>query len=239
MSSLQQPSVVCTHERRPGTTVCLHCRHAALLVARAKFKRLMFRGTAVALVFATFIAAGALSATAIRGKNRRDSQRPQLPDVQVISTADPVIASADGVPPAPAAVAQQGAAKEAGGAPLVPVLSTGETPLGHGVVATRGDSAVLLSFDTPENRTRVPEKFEQFVRTTLPAVYGPDARAILGRVPRGGIARQGSLLYELPLRGVRIAVNDAWNIRLFPETRPGQDGPLVVRYRVSVVPGAQ
>jgi hypothetical protein len=26
-------------------------------------------------------------------------------------------------------------------------------------------------------------------------------------------------------------------IRLFPETRQGQDGPLVVRYRVSVVPG--
>jgi hypothetical protein len=25
-------------------------------------------------------------------------------------------------------------------------------------------------------------------------------------------------------------------IRLFPETRQGRDGPLVVRYRVSVVP---
>jgi hypothetical protein len=26
-----------------------------------------------------------------------------------------------------------------------------------------------------------------------------------------------------------------WSIQLYPETRPGQDGPLVVRYRVSVV----
>ena len=44
----------CTHERRPGTTVCLRCRHAARAAARERFKRLMLRGSAVAIVVATF-----------------------------------------------------------------------------------------------------------------------------------------------------------------------------------------
>jgi hypothetical protein len=105
-----------------------------------------------------------------------------------------------------------------------------------GVTAVRGDTDVVVAFDTPETRTRRPEKFEQFVRTTLPLVYGSAMRNVLARIPDGTIAGQGELLTELPKRGVRIPLDGAWTIRLFPETRPGQDGPLVIRYRVTVVP---
>jgi hypothetical protein len=55
-------------------------------------------------------------------------------------------------------------------------------------------------------------------------------------MPVGAIAEQGDLLTELPSRGVRIPLNGAWMVRLFPETRPGQDGPLVIRYRVRITP---
>ena len=73
------------------------------------------------------------------------------------------------------------------------------------------------------------------MRSTLTAVYGPSIDSVLSKIPDGGIARQGDLVSELPTRGVRIPVNADWTIALFPETRPGHDGPLVVRYRVSVV----
>ena len=102
-------------------------------------------------------------------------------------------------------------------------------------MAIRADSVVTVAFDTPLARTRLPEKFEQFVRLTLPQIYGPSIDGVLAKLPVGAIASQGSLLYDLPVRGARIPIANAWAIRLYPETRPGQDGPLVVRYNVSVV----
>jgi hypothetical protein len=119
-------------------------------------------------------------------------------------------------------------------APLSPILSQGETVLPEGVVALRTDSSVTLSFDTPETRTRMPEKFERFLRTTLPQVYGQAVDSVLAKVPDGGIARQGDIVSDLPTRGIRIPVKDAWTLAVYPETRPGHDGPLVVRYRVTM-----
>jgi hypothetical protein len=243
----QQPSeVICTHERRPGTTVCLHCRHAARVATRAKRKRIMLRGGAVAIVFATFIVAGLLGAKAIGGKSRGPADKAPKPESQVAEAAVPATPAPDTttiapvVTPAPATpTTQQGDAPKRLVAPLMPVVPPGESPLLAGVTATRQDSTVLLSFDTPSNRTRIGEKFEQLVRTTLPAVYGHGVDSVLAKLPRGGIARQGNLLSELPSRGVRIPIGDAWMIRLYPETRPGEDGPLVVRYRVSVVPATE
>lgn len=118
--------------------------------------------------------------------------------------------------------------------PLAPVIPIGQSTLAAGVVAARTDSAVVVSFDAPMLRTRMPVKFESFVRSTLPAIYGPGVDTALARLADGGIARQGDLLTELPARGVHIPVRDGWMIALFPETRPGQDGPLVIRYRVSL-----
>src|SRR5690349_24220084 len=56
------------HEHRPGTTVCLHCRHAARGVARERRKRLMLRAGVVATVATTVGAVGVLSAAAIRAR---------------------------------------------------------------------------------------------------------------------------------------------------------------------------
>jgi hypothetical protein len=120
-------------------------------------------------------------------------------------------------------------------APFAPVVPQGQSSLPDGQTAVRTDSLVTVSFDMPMIRTRIPAKFERLVRSTLPAVYGRSIDSVLSKIPEGGIARQGNLVSELPTRGVRIPVNAEWTIALYPETRPGQDGPLVIRYRVSVV----
>ncbi len=119
--------------------------------------------------------------------------------------------------------------------PLLPILPTGESPLSDGVTAVRTDSGVVVSFDSPMVRTRRASKFESFVRATLPAIYGRGADSALAHVPDGALAGQGDLFSELPTRGMRIPAGNAWEIRLYPEARAGQDGPLIVRFRVSVV----
>lgn len=231
----QQSLDACMHERRPGTTVCLHCRHAARIVARERRNRLMLRGAAVAIICATFLGAGVVSATAIRSINRRDAARVAPVDQKIATVAVPPAASGDS-PGAPSSrMVQQGQALDSSVAPLTPVVPIGESPLGDGVTAIRADSVVTVAFDTPLARTRLPEKFEQFVRLTLPQIYGPSVDGVLAKLPVGAIANQGSLLYDLPVRGARIPIADSWAIRVYPETRPGQDGPLVVRYSVSVV----
>ena len=103
------------------------------------------------------------------------------------------------------------------------------------MTATRTDSTITVLFDNETMRTRRAEKFEWVVRSTLPAVFGRPADSLLAAVPQGGIAVQGNLLTELPARGIRFALAGGWTLALWPETRPGRDGPLVVRYRVSVV----
>lgn len=233
----QPPSPVCTHERRPGTTVCVRCRHEARIAAQLRRKRLMLRGGAVGLVLATAVAAGLLSATAMRGKGA---------DRRVAAT-EPAPAPVESVPPTAAAVSVArpptvSTPQKDSAAPVrvtvVPMVPPGESPLRDGVTAVRVDSVVTVVFDIPMMHTRQAAKFEGVVRTTLPQIYGPAAEAALAKIPDGGIASQGELLTELPTRGVRIPLVpvSAGIIQLYPETKPGQDGPLVVRYRVTIVP---
>lgn len=230
VNASQQPSEICTHERRPGTTVCLHCRHEARLTAQARRKRLMLRGSAVAVVVAIFGVAGLLSASALRG---RSAKAPE--SVLHLASATPASSNVADTQPTAVAVTQQGEVSHRAVSPTLAALPGGETSFGDGVTATRNDSIVLVAFDTPATRTRMPEKFERFVRETLPRVYGAIADSALAHVPRGGLARtQQELLYELPTRGVHIPTRDGRSIALYPEIRPGQDGPLVVRYRVSI-----
>jgi hypothetical protein len=232
---------VCMHEHRPGTTVCLHCRHAARAVARQRRKRLMLRAGAVAVVATTVGAVGVLSAAAIRARTslRKPERRvaSASPDTAMQNTAAPVatVPTTPAQTAAVAAVAQVATGVGRSRAPFAPVVLQGQSTLPDGLTAVRADSLVTVSFDTPMIRTRIPAKFERLVRATLPAVYGRSIDSVLSRIPEGGIAAQGDLVSELPTRGVRIPVNAEWSIALYPETRPGQDGPLVVRYRVSVV----
>jgi hypothetical protein len=217
-----------------------------------RLKRLLLRGSAVGVVVATFIAAGVVGATAIRAKvddgaanraaKQTDSANPAQQSVAPPTASVPTTASvgkqAAGsvVRSANAAPIARNAAASRGTAPIGPVLPMGSSELPDGVTAMRGDSDVVVSFDLTMVRTRRPDKFEQFVRTTLPVIYGRGVRDLLARIPYGGLASQGDLVNELPRRGMRIPVTGEWTIRVLPETRPGQDGPLVVRYRVAVVP---
>ena len=122
---------------------------------------------------------------------------------------------------------------------VVPIIPAGESMLAEGVAASRSDGVVTVSFDKPMIRTRIPEKFERFLRTTLPAIYGAQIDSSLTRLPVGAIARQGDLISMLPANGVRIPIDAAWELRVFPETRPGVEGPLVVRYRATVCGAGQ
>ena len=103
------------------------------------------------------------------------------------------------------------------------------------LVAVRSGDSVTLHFDTPGTRTRRPEKFEQIVRSTLPAIYGPSVSSLLARIPIGRLAQAGDLLTELPTRGVRLSLGAGWILGVWPETRSGHDGPLVVTYRTLVM----
>lgn len=118
-------------------------------------------------------------------------------------------------------------------AALTPVVAEGRTDLGDSVYADRAGSEVTVNFDNSMLRTRFEEKFERTVRATLPRVFGADAKAALDSVAEGRLVR-GDLLNTLPTSGIRLAVADGRALTLFPMTRPGEDGPLVIGYRAVV-----
>jgi hypothetical protein len=65
-------------------------------------------------------------------------------------------------------------------------------------------------------------------------VFGPNVRVALDSVREGTFASGGDLLNELPTRGIALELPDGNELRVYPITRPGRDGPLVVAYRASV-----
>jgi len=44
----------------------------------------------------------------------------------------------------------------------------------------------------------------------------------------------GDLVSELTQRGIRLPAHEGYTLVVWPETRQGQDGPLVVSYRLTV-----
>jgi hypothetical protein len=251
----QRVSESCPHEVRPGTTVCLHCRHTERLAARARRRRYMLRSSAVGAVAATLGVAGVLGAMVIRGRTPRaaahSSKVAAVRQVQEAAVGARVAAAQPAKPDLAVARIPSGNASVSSGnvaiAPAVstpatrsamaPVLPEGRSDLPDGVSAMRSGGVVVLDFDTKLARTRLPDKFERFVRATLPVIYGAVADSALVRIPQGALARQGDLIDDLPSRGMRIPAPDGWTITLYPMTRPGQDGPLVTRYRVVAIKG--
>lgn len=119
--------------------------------------------------------------------------------------------------------------------PVQPIVSEGRTDLGDSVYAERAGGDVTVHFDTELLRTRLDEKFERVVRMTLPKVYGPEVGARLDSVSPGQFVR-GELLTDLPTRGIALALPArSRTLMLYPVTRPGLEGPLVVGYRATVV----
>lgn len=225
--------IICEHDLRPGVTVCLHCRHKERLAAAERRRRYTIRYGAVVL------AIGAVAAVAVpllRRDGGRQSAAADTPAAVVRESAmrladAPARSSAAAPAQAPAPIAPPAAAHDV----PTPIVAEGRTELRDGIVAVRTGDTVAVHFDTPLTRTRRPEKFERIVRATLPAVFGIAADSALAATPAGGIARAGDLLTELPVRGVQLRTGDGDTLALWPETRPGRDGPLVVTYRVAVV----
>ena len=232
----------CPHEQRPGTKICLHCRHEARMLAKARRRRVLLRGSAFSAILLTLGSVGIIGAVTVRrytAPRRAESQsqtqgqtqpQPQQTIVAATPIKDSVVAAAAAQPPV-AATAPISTPAAPG---LKPVLPEGTTTLAGGMTATRHDSVVVLSFDFAGARTRIPERFERLVRTTLPSVYGARADSAMRAIPEGGIARQGDLFTVLTERGVRIPLSTGGAIALYPISRPGHDGPLVTQYRVTV-----
>ena len=112
-----------------------------------------------------------------------------------------------------------------------PVVPVGRTALRDTMVADRAGDTVRVSFDLELSRTRRPEKFEAIVRSTLPQVYGTAVDSALRALPVGVVARAGDLVTTLTGQGFHIPLAGGRTIAVWPETRPGRDGPLVVAYR--------
>jgi len=245
--AMQLPTNPCPHELRPGTTVCLHCRWEARSATRRRRRRLLMKGSSGLALLSTLAVMGLVGRVAF--EKRFSSPRLR---VGTAVTSDAGGDAATAMSPA-SSTAQQGATVSAAAAPTAPpapvttaplspapvrpVVPQGQSSLPDSLLATRADSVITVSFDRTMIRTRNPWKFERLVRSTLPALYGPVADSALARIPEGGLVRQGDLINELPTRGMRIPVAPGWTFTLFPITRPGQDGPLVTQYRVSVVRG--
>lgn len=273
----------CPHERRPGLTVCLHCRHAAREAEAEKRRRSLSRIGLVGAVIglgamvtmaalrareesagqmlattaseaaeqvgttsaATTLAAGdapeprdeaaPASASAPDSTSGRDSVSASpvsAPAATVAAT--PAALTAPDTSAAPTSAPALEPASAAGRVPLSPIVGGGRSELPEGLSVVRSGDSLTVHFDTELGRTRMPEKFERTVRTTLPLLYGARAESLLARLPEGAMASAGDLLTELPAKGVRIPAGDGWTLIVRPETRPGRDGPLVVRYVATV-----
>ena len=114
------------------------------------------------------------------------------------------------------------------------MLAEGRTDLPDSMFAVRTGGTVVVYFDTSPMRTRRADKFDHIVRQTLRAVYGPIADTLLAAIPDGKLAKPKALLTSLPSRGIHLPLKDGWRLSLWPETREGRDGQLIVSYRTLV-----
>jgi hypothetical protein len=241
----------CPHDVGPGIPVCLRCRQEHRVASRDRRRRAVYATLAVLLGVGVLGAAGAagmldneLRAAGIAlpeaGKAIRRSpapeSRPEQPDptaAMPVDAPDPVTTSE--APASHSSTVMTVASVTTAPAPeLAVIIGEGRTELRDGMHATRSADDVTIHFDTPAWRTRRPEKFESILRTTLPQIYGPRLDTALAAIPTGTLIPPQGLLTDLPHQGLYIPILGGPTLRVWPETRPGEDGPLVIRYRVLV-----
>jgi hypothetical protein len=204
------------------------------------------RGGAATLALGMIVAAGITAVGAWRARGATSGRQmalsePSLSEAAIDSASDRNRGIAIAAEPA---IAQEAVTTEPGADAsntpaiqttamhaLAPVIPVGRTMLRDTMVAERMGDTVRVSFDLLLSRTRRPEKFEAIMRATLPQVYGAVADSALQSLPEGTVARAGDLLATLPERGLRIPAAGGTTIAVWPETRAGRDGPLVVAYR--------
>ena len=230
----------CPHDLGKGTSVCLRCRQERRDAERARQQRLLGLSGVAAMGLIGVYVIGASAASAFRAHPRSDSAQV-APRASVVASS--VVSSgregrevtlqgvAAPVPTRETAPVSTAALEPASRSPLALIVREGRTTLPDSIIAERGGDSVIVDFDTPTARTRRRDKFEDVVRRTLPLVYGATVDSVLRSIPAGGIVGGVDLLTELPRRGAHLKVAAGWTLDLWPETRPGQDGPLVVGYR--------
>jgi hypothetical protein len=150
------------------------------------------------------------------------------------ASASAAHSAAGPTPTAPAPTSPVPAAPAPATPRLGPIVAHGRTDLGDSLFAERRGETVIVHFDTSPARTRRADKFEAIVRQTLHGVYGAIADTLLAQVPDGKLAMPKELLTTLPKRGIHLTGPHGVRIALWPETRLGRDGPLVVAYRTTV-----
>lgn len=165
------------------------------------------------------------------------------PAAPVADSSPPAAASPTSTPAVPANQAVQPAAPAAKStvatdssmrARIGPIIPQGRTDLRDSLFAVRSADTVVVHFDTSPSRTRRADKFEAIVRQTLDVVFGPIADSVLAGVPSGRLVAPNELVTTLPSRGIHLTGPHGTRLVLWPETRPGRDGPLVVAYRTLV-----
>ena len=247
MSSRSIPP--CDHELRPGTAVCLRCQHAERAARRARQRQIMARGTAVAMVLGVMAAIGIAGASVIRSRPWTEGTETLVRSVEPQGDSATDATASPPTDPTPAVQVPQRTAGSsaapavmtvsrpaAAGMKVAPVVPVGGTALRDSMVADRAGDTVRVRFDLELSRTRRPEKFEAIVRSTLPQVYGAAVDSALRALPEGAVARAGDLVTTLPEQGFHIPLAGGRMIAVWPETRPGRDGPLVVAYRAVASP---
>ena len=230
----------CRHEHRPGTTVCLRCRHEARLAGRAHKLRVAMRVGTALLALAVV---GALGTVGVRSLQERqviglrngslDVQKPAVVPVlsrQLPTTQVPAVLVSSSSAELSAAVLPSSQVTPPGAI----LVDEGRTDLGNGLFAVRRGTSVTVNFDVAQARTRRRDKFDRIVRATLPRIYGPIATSILDTIPTGSLVQAGTLPAQLVDTGLRFSLSEGWSLALWPETRPASDGPLVVAYRAEL-----
>jgi hypothetical protein len=231
----------CPHDVGPGIPVCLRCRKENRVATRERRRRALFATAAIGLGAATIGAAGAAGMldSELRAAGFAIPAVPaaSTPSVDVPqSVTDPAPDSTPAVTAVPESTVVSVASVTTPPAPeLAPTIGEGRTSLREGVVAERSGDEITVNFDTPLTRTRRPEKFEAVLRATLPQIFGASVDSALATMPVGTLVPSHGLTTDLPTQGLYLPLPGGSTLRIWPETRAGEDGPLVVRYRVLVV----
>ena len=164
--------------------------------------------------------------------NQGSGGTTRLPDAPADPAAAPGVAQPVAAPTPLEAPAPRTPVVTPPPAALQPVVAEGRTELQNGIYALRRGDTVTVHFDTPEARTRRPEKFEQIVRATLPAVHGAAASSILAGIANGSLIAPGGTITEPQGSIIALRGEGGAALSVVPQTRQGRDGPLVIAYRV-------
>jgi hypothetical protein len=232
----------CPHDVGPGIPVCLRCRKENRVATRERRRRALFATAAIALGIATIGAAGA--AGMLDSELRAAGfiiPEPSVPlEPAVLAPQSEPQAAADSASTPIALVTPESTVVTVASVTIPPAaelaatIGEGRTSLRDGIVAMRSDDEVTVHFDTPLLRTRRPEKFEAILRATLPQIYGARVDSALIAMPARTLVPPHGLTTDLPTQGLYVPVPGGPTLRIWPETRAGENGPLVVRYRVLV-----